>query len=280
MIVRLARLELWKIYRKPRSWIAFAAIAVLVSIVHVVIFLQGEQLTALALQGIEQYLQIEGQYVHGYLVAFIVQGLLLVHLPFLVTLVAGDLLAGEAAAGTLRILFLQPVARWKFVLAKMFALGLYVASVVAFLAVSALGGGVLLFGVGDLVVLKSAGVVVIPSGDVLWRFVAAYGYNWLGLMTVALLAMLFGSLTDNALGPMIGAMAVVIVMTAIALLDVPLVAQLSDWFFTTHAAAWRLLFDSPVPAMQVGRSGAVLIMHCVVFSIVTVAVVERRDVLS
>lgn len=280
MILPLARLELWKIYRKPRSWIAFAAIAVLVSVVHGVISLQGEQLTALALQGVEQYLQVEGRYIHVYLVAFIIQGLVLVHLPFLVTLVAGDLLAGEAAAGTLRMLFLQPVARWKFILAKVLALGFYVASVVVFLAVIALGGGVVLFGAGDLVVLKSTGLVVIPSYDVLWRFLVAYSYNWLGLMTVSLLAMFFGSLTDNALGPVIGAMAVVIVMTAITLLDVPLVAQLSDWFFTTHAASWRLLFDSPVPMMQVVRSGAVLLVHCIVFSIVTIVVAERRDVLS
>jgi ABC-2 type transport system permease protein len=280
MMLQLVRLEQWRIYRKPRSWIALAAIGVLVGVVHVVIYLQGDSLTSLALQGIEQVLQIEGRYVHGYLVAFIVQGLLLVHLPFLVTLVAGDLLAGEAAAGTLRILFLQPIARWKFLLAKVLALAFYVASIVVFLATVALGGGIVLFGVGDLVVLKSSGVVVLSAGDVLWRFGCAYCFNWLGLMTVALLALLLGSFTENALGPVIGAMAVVIVMTAITLLDVPLIARLSDWFFTTHAAAWRMLFDEPLPVGEILRSAVILLVHCIVFFIVTAVVIERRDILS
>ncbi len=279
-MLQLVRLELWRIYRKPRSWIALVAIGVLVGVVHLVFFLQGDSLTSLVLQGIEQVLQIEGRYVHGYLVAFTVQGLLLVHMPFLITLVAGDVLAGEAAAGTLRILFLQPIARWQFLLAKTLALALYVASVVAFLATVALGGGIVLFGIGDLVVLKSSGVVVLSTADVLWRFGCAYCFNWLGLMTVALLALVFSSYTENALGPVIGSMAVVIVMTAIALLDVPLVAHLSDWFFTTHASAWRLFFDEPLPVGEILRSAVILVVHCIVFFIVSVFVVERRDILS
>jgi len=78
----------------------------------------------------------------------------------------------------------------------------------------------------------------------------------------------------------IGAMAVVIVMTAITLLDVPLIARLSDWFFTTHAAAWRMLFDEPLPVGEILRSAVILLVHCIVFFIVTALVIERRDILT
>ncbi|MCK7520020.1 MAG: ABC transporter permease [Ignavibacteriales bacterium] len=45
---------------------------------------------------------------------------LVVHIPFLITLVAGDLLAGEATAGTYRILVTRPVSRFKIVFSKFF----------------------------------------------------------------------------------------------------------------------------------------------------------------
>ncbi|MCS7302223.1 MAG: ABC transporter permease [Bacteroidota bacterium] len=280
MIPTIVRLELWRIYRKPRSWIVFTAIAVLVGIVHSVMALQGEQLAEMVLQNIKQQLSIEGDYLHGYLVAFIIQGLLLVHLPFLVTLVAGDLIAGEAAYGTLRLLFLQPVARWKFVLAKFFALVGYVGSVMLFLAVVSLGVGVALFDVGDLVVLKTNGVVVLGRDDILWRFAGAYAFNWLGLLVPASLALLLGCFADNALAPVVGTMAIVIVMTAVSLLDVPLIESLADGFFTTHAAAWRLFFDDPVPFDTIRNSAVVLVMHCVVFCFVTALVLQRKDIRS
>lgn len=276
----LLQFELWRIYRKPRSWIPFVAIAILVGIVHAVMALQGQELTALALQSLQQHLDIQGRYLHGYLVAFIVQGLLLVHLPFLVTLVAGDLIAGEAAHGTLQLLFLQPNARWKIVVAKCGALAVYVGSVVAFLALIALGFGVVLFGTGDLIVLKTNAVVIIRKDEVLWRFLATYCFNWLGLLVPAYLALLLGCFAENALGPVIGAMAVVIVLTAVALLEVPLVEDVSNWFFTTHAAAWRMFFDDPILVEGLIRSVIVLSVHCIVFCFVTAVVMERKDVLS
>lgn len=276
----LLRLELWRIYRKPRSWIPFVAIAILVSTVHAVMALQGQELTALALQNLQQYLEIQGRYLHGYLVAFIVQGLLLVHLPFLVTLVAGDLLAGESAQGTLQLLFLQPNPRWKIVVAKCSALAVYVGSVVVLLALLSLGVGVVLFGTGDLIVLKTSAVAIIPTDDVLWRFVGAYCFNWLGLLVPAYLALLLGCFAENALGPVIGAMAVVIVLTAVALLEVPMIEKIAQWFFTTHAAAWRMFFDEPVSMGAIVRSAVVLGLHCLVFCFVTAIAIERKDVLS
>jgi len=52
---------------------------------------------------------------NGYLLAYIILQLMLVHVPLLISLVAGDMISGEAAQGTLRVLLTKPISRAKLI---------------------------------------------------------------------------------------------------------------------------------------------------------------------
>jgi ABC-2 type transport system permease protein len=55
---------------------------------------------------------------NGYLMAFIILQTLLVHVPLLIALVAGDMISGEANQGTLRLLLTKPVSRANLIIGK------------------------------------------------------------------------------------------------------------------------------------------------------------------
>ena len=72
-----------------------------------------------ALQALKDRFEINGQLLNGYFICYLVLQTLLIHVPLLITLVAGDVLSGEANMGTLRMLLTKPISRTTILLSKM-----------------------------------------------------------------------------------------------------------------------------------------------------------------
>ena len=81
----------------------------------------GKEFVTFGMQGINEQFDIQGNIMNGYLVTYIILQSLLIHIPLLVALVAGDMLAGEANLGTLRLLLTKPISRPKLVMVKFLA---------------------------------------------------------------------------------------------------------------------------------------------------------------
>ncbi len=137
-----------------------------------------------------------GNLVNGYMVSYLVLNFLWVHVPLLIVIVTGDLLAGEANAGTFRILLTRPVSRFSLVTAKYIAALVYTLVIVIFLAMLNIGLGLLIFGKGDLMVFLG-GLNIFEENDILWRFAAAYTLAFLSMTTIAALSLFFSSLSNN-----------------------------------------------------------------------------------
>ena len=124
---KLLQIELFKIFKRPRTYISFAAVAALVSVIQFGLKVDGKTYVDFMLRDLAMSFNIEGNVLNGYLVCYIILQLLLVHVPLLITLIAADLISGEANMGTLRLLLTKPVSRTEVVLAKFFgALFFYV----------------------------------------------------------------------------------------------------------------------------------------------------------
>ena len=117
--------EFVKILAKPRSYIGIAALTLLVSIILFAMKADGKMYISFVTASFEQTLSFNGHILNGNLIAFIVSQMLIVHIPLLVALVTGDLLSGEAAMGTLRMLLTKPITRTQVVLSKMIAAATY-----------------------------------------------------------------------------------------------------------------------------------------------------------
>ena len=185
----LIHIEISKIVSRRRSYIGFLAIFIIVSILQLAMRAGGPVMINMMMQSIKDSFVSEGNLMNGYFVSFMLMNSLWVLLPFLVTFIAGDSIAGEAHAGTLRILLTRPVSRSKILTAKFLTSVLYTFTLVLFLAIVGLGVSLLLFGTGDLIVFRST-LNIFPESEVLPRFIFAFGFAFLGMTVVASLAFL------------------------------------------------------------------------------------------
>ena len=165
----LTQIELFKIFKKPRTYIAFAAIALIILLIQLAMYADGESYLEFMLGNIESAFDIEGKKLNGYFIFYLILHTLLVHVPLLICLVSGDIIAGEGNMGTLRLLVTKPVSRTTIILSKFWASTIYTLLLLSFMAVMGLFGSMALFGVSDLMVQKSDMFILLDSSDVLWR---------------------------------------------------------------------------------------------------------------
>ena len=276
----LIRIELYKIFKKWRTYIGFLVIAVIVPVINFAMLAEGEKSLDFMTRNLQQSFVFVGNLLNGYLISYFILTSLAVHIPFLIALVAGDLLAGEATAGTYRLLVTRPVSRMKIVTAKFIAGLIYSNLLVLWLAVISLGLGIIMFGVGELIVIKSSGIIIFAREDVFWRFLIAYGFAGLSMTVVTALAFFFSSLVENAIGPIISTMAVIIVFLILSAIQVDFFRNLEPYLFTTYMSSWRMLFDDPINFADFFKAVAILAGHIVVLFSITVIIFKRKDILT
>jgi ABC-2 type transport system permease protein len=277
---QLIKIELFKISRKPRTYIAFAAITSIVLLIQMALYADGEQYLQFAMQALSATFQIDGVILNGYFVCFLILQTLLVHVPLLIALVAGDAIAGEANMGTLRVLLTKPISRTQVLIGKFIACSVYTIALLTFMALLSLVLSLVIFGTGDLLILKSETVVILDSSDILWRYIAAFGFAAISMLTVAALAFLLSIFADNAIGPIVATMSIVILLTIITTMDIPFFNAVKPYLFTNHMLNWKGFFDQPVDRMEVLKSAAILVFHIILFFSITVFLFRRKDILS
>lgn len=277
---QVLRIELFKIFRRPRTYISFVAITVIVFLIQMALYVDGKNYLAFGMQTLTQGFDIEGNVLNGYLVCFIILQTLLIHVPLLIALVAADAIAGEANMGTLRILLTKPISRTRLLLAKFAASLLYTISLLLWMALLALFLSLLIFGKGDLMVLKAEEVVVLAQDDVFWRYGFAFLFAAIAMLMVAALAFLLSIFAENAIGPIVGTMSIVILFTILSTLDIPFFYAIRPYLFTTHMIGWKGFFDDPINWPAIFRSAAILILHILLFLTTAAWIFHKKDILS
>jgi len=279
-MITLVSIELYKIFKKWRTYIGFIAIGILVPIIHIAMVFEGKNTIDFMTRNIQQSFVFVGNLLNTYLISYIVLTSLTVHIPFLITLVAGDLLAGEATSGTYRLMLTRPVTREKFVTAKFIAGVIYTNLLILWLALMSLVVGYFIFGVGELLIIRADMIIIFKQNDVLWRFLCAYGFASLGMTVVASLAFLFSSLVENAIGPIVSTMAVIIVFVILSAINVDLLQSIRSFLFTNYISSWQLFFDDPLDVDEITKSIGVLIFHVVLFFGTALFIFKKKDILT
>ncbi len=288
----LIQIELYKIFRRPRTYIAFAAITGLIGIIQFGLKLDGDSYVDFMMRDITSSITVEGKILNGYQVCYISLQILLVHVPLLIALVAADMISGEANMGTLRIMLTKPISRTRFLLAKFMAALVYTLLLLVWLAILALLLNMILFGTDDLFLLKSQYVVLLKKNDVFWRYLWAFGFAALAMTTVAALGFFFSLFAENSIGPIVATMSVIIFFTILSTLNIPVFNKIKPFLFTTHMIGWKEFFDIKVNdaneaivgsiqnPQKIINSALVLLLHIVGFVSLSVWVFRRKDVLS
>jgi ABC-2 type transport system permease protein len=271
--------EISKTFRKWRSSISFLALAVVVPLVHFAFWWQRDRFLDIYARGLTQDFMVFGNLLNAYFVTAFLMNSLLVHIPFLITLGAGDQLAGEATGGTLRILLTRPASRTNIVMAKYATALLYSLALVFFLVTLSLLVGIVMLGTGPLLVPGQT-IVILSAAEAPVRLALATALAIWAMSTVASLAFLLSSLVDNAIGPIIGTMAVIIVLLVVSTLPVDLFAEIRPSLFTTYMNVWQQALVQPIDWREIARSVLILGGYSIGFFLSAWYIFARKDILS
>ena len=244
-MLSLLKIEIFKIFKRPRTYIAFAVIALIIILIQIALKFGGEEYIGLMLSGMNNsFEEIPTKNIlNGYLVCFIILNLLLIHVPILVALVAGDAIAGEANMGTLRLIAAKPVSRVKLLAVKFLASVFYTMLLLLWVAILSLFVSIALFGVNWLGVPRELQFNVLESDDVMWRYALAFCFAAIGLICVAALAFMLSVFSDNSIGPIVATVCVIIVFTILTQLQIPFYDEsIKPYLFTTHMLGWKGFF--------------------------------------
>jgi len=289
---RIVYIELYKTFRKPRTYIAFAAIAAIVGLIQLGFYADGDNYIQFGMQSLSDSFDIGGEVLNGYLMAYIILQTMLMQVPLLIALVSGDMISGEANLGTLRLLLTKPISRTTLILGKFAASSIYTIALLMWMALWSLGISVLVFGANDMLILKSDQVTQIISSDVVWRYVAAFAYACLAMITVSSLAFFLSLFAENSIGPIMATMSIIIVFTILNTLDLPIFNSVKPFLFTSHMLGWKGFFDVKLNVNNeqiVGSienlravliSGLILLFHVLGFLSASILVFKKKDILS
>jgi ABC-2 type transport system permease protein len=279
-VLTLIRAELVKTMRLWRTGIGYVALLVVVPLVLWGLSAGGDALQREFTRGLEEQFFVVGDVINGHTAAVLVMNFLWIHIPFLITLVAGDILSGESVRGTWRVWLTRRPGRLGVVAAKWTVAQAYALSLVGLLGVLSVGLGRWWLGGGDVLVVGSDGIVLLGEDLALPRLALAYACAGAAMVSVASLAFWVGTFVEHPIGPIVGSMAVLIVLLAVSNLPLDLFATVRPWLFTSHFDVWSLALEDPLPLGELGRSLAVLGGWSLLFSGAAVLTFLRKDIRS
>ena len=294
----LLQIELFKISKRPRTYIAFAAITAIVFIFQFAFKADGQSYMDLMLQSVKDSFELEKtKAINGYFMCYIILNTLLIQVPILVALIAADSISGEANMGTLRLLISKPISRTQLILVKFAAATIFTIFLLIWMAITALVVSLLIFGADDMLIFRVKGeesqILQITKDDIMWRYLAAFAYATVALTVIAALSLFLSIFAENSIGPIIATVCIVIVCTIISNINVPIIDKnVKPFLFTSYLVGWKGFFyigttpeGAPIkgslenwPAIR--KSLLILILHIVVIVTASVLVFRKKDILS
>jgi ABC-2 type transport system permease protein len=231
--------ELRKMFRRPRTWATIGVLNALPVLVAVLLVL-----TDLAPRPGEGPPFLSAVLRNGALYPLAALAIVLpLFLPIAVAVVAGDSVAGEAQAGTLRYLLARPAGRTRLLVAKLVAVLAFV--LVTVLVVAGVGYvlGATLFEAQPTIGTSVSGTSLTPQ-ELGGRTMLAIGYVAVSMLGVAAFALFFSTLTDSPLGATMGALAVLVASSLLFTLDAA--SPIAPYLPTRYWLAFVDFFRDPI----------------------------------
>jgi ABC-2 type transport system permease protein len=280
----MIRVELAKLFRRPRTYITAGLLCALPFVVAV--FLATTRIPPPPGQG---GAFLSAVLSNGALYPAAAMALVMpVFLPVSVAVLAGDAVAGEASTGTLRYLLVRPVGRTRLLVAKLVALVVFVLFAITAVVLTSYLTGITLFGSqppgtapGEVAlpadVTSLSGSTITPAGLAL-RLLGTVAYIVVSMLGVAAIALLLSTVTDSALGAAMGALAVLITSQVLVTLDAA--AGIRPYLPTRYWLAWIDFFREPILWRDIERGAGLQLVYLLVLLGAAWANFMTRDVTS
>ncbi|WUW36927.1 ABC transporter permease [Streptomyces sp. NBC_01462] len=194
-------------------------------------------------------------------------------LPMAIGVIAGDAIAGEANAGTLRYLLVAPAGRTRLLLAKYATTLTFCLVATVVVAVSALAVGALLFPLGELTTISGTRIGLAEGLGRAFLIALVVAASLIG---VAALGLFVSTLTNSGIAAM--ATTVGLLITVQILDQIPQLHALQPYFFSHYWLSFADLMRDPVYWDDLVRNLGLQGLYAVVFGSAAWARFTAKDI--
>jgi ABC-2 type transport system permease protein len=266
--------ELRKLLTRPRTWASVLLLCLLPVLVAILL-----AVTRIAPRPGEGPTLLSAVLGNGQLYPAAALGIVLpFFLPIAIAVMAGDAVAGEASAGTLRYLLIRPVSRTRLLVAKLVSILVFTLLAVVAVAVTGYAAGVTLLGTSTAATTTTLSGTSLGATDLAWRTGVMVLYIGWSMVGVAAVSLMLSTMTDSPLVAALGGLAALVSSSVLVALDAA--GPVRDLLPTRYWLAWVDLFRDPVLWHDVVRGSAVQGVYVMVLLGVAWANFATRDVTS
>lgn len=194
-------------------------------------------------------------------------------LPMAIGVVAGDAIAGEANAGTLRYLLVAPAGRSRLLLTKYATVVVFCLAATLVVAVSALTVGALLFPLGDLTTISGTRISFAEGLGRALLIALAVAASLIG---VAALGLFVSTMTGSGIAAM--ATTVGLLITVQILDQIPQLHALQPYFFSHYWLSFADLMREPVYWDDLTKNLGLQALYAAVFGSAAWARFAAKDI--
>lgn len=266
--LRFARSELRLMFGRRRNAVLLVILALVPVLICVAVKVNGG-----AARGGTIFGGITDNGLFAALAAFLVAQPLFV--PLVVSVVAGDSVAGEASTGTLRYLLIVPVGRARLLGVKFAAIIAWCVMCAVVVAVVGVLAGLVVFPAGDLTLLSGR---TVPYADGLARLAAVTAYVALAAVTVGAMGLFVSTMTEVPLAAMAATLTLTIVSEVAD--AVPQLAAIHRGLPTHYWMQWIDLLRDPIRGTDLVNGVVVAAIYIALFVSMAWARLGGKDITS
>jgi ABC-2 type transport system permease protein len=271
--------ELLIIIGRWRSYIGFIGISILMPLILWGFSVGGEELHQDYAKELGGTFMVVGSIINSFLATYVIMNTLWIHIPFLVTLAAGDSVAADGANGIFRITLTRSVSRFKILISKLLASYIYTATLLIFCAFWSLGIGSFVLGTGDLIVIDN-GILILDESQAWVRMAFSFSLAIFVMCMVATLCFMFSTMVSNAVGPIIGTMFLIIIGYMIIGIPLEIFEKIEPYIFVKYFNVWWDAFKDPIPWGEIGKKLGILGIYLVACFGIATYVFLKKDIKS
>ncbi|MEN6302582.1 MAG: ABC transporter permease subunit, partial [Armatimonadia bacterium] len=273
------RLELNKIFRQRGTYVSYAILAIVSSLMVWGMWRYGfgEHLK----HSFGREMVVGGRLVTAQTVAgHIMEPVFIVLVPALIAMIVSSLIAAESKSGVLRTWLCRPLSRSSLYTAKSLAAGTHAILLTFFLGLFTLLLGYIFFGGGDLVDMSHGGrgMVILDEAMALQRLGLAYGLAALLMCGMGALALLASVIFEN---PLVAAGA------AVAFIPISGIIQSLEYFeclkpylLTNYLDAWKYAFKAQLELADFLPALYCVVGYCLVPYVLGLIIFRQKDIVS
>jgi len=263
--------ELGKLFTRPRTWLTVALLAGLPVVVG--IFLRTTGVGPRPGQGPALLTDVLS---NGTLFPAAALALILpIFLPVATAVIAGDTIAGEANAGTLRYLLVRPVSRSWLLFSKLVTVIVFVFLAVVVVAGIGFLAGAVLFGLEPVTSVSGS---TLTTTDIVIRTVVTIGYVAVSMLGLASIAVFASTRTDSPLAAALAALATFVTSQVLDLIDAARVIR--PYLPTHYWLSFIDLFRDPILWHNLARGFALQAAYIGIFLGLAWASFSTKDITS